>query len=353
MLVDQPADGLAVLEDERHLARAHLEHRAGAAAAGAGIAEAGIEEAGIVHAEFADQRIERHHLGGVVGRHLHRFLGRQDVELVGIEHEALVLARLDRLPELGDVVAGAAIDIDQPGVALGAVADEAVRPEPAEIDTHRDALPDIGVVVVDQPLGDVQRAQRRRAELRIAVAETDLRQPRALAHQHRERLRADLGVERAVIAGRDAVEAAGLVGDHAGEHVEPSGRAFRIGGRGDVVRERQALDQRHDVDAVGLQHRAVGERDLVQLEILDALGDGGVRPRQEARAHAEGGRAEPQVEARGLDLVLHEFVFGEDGAVADQRADHLVGQDAPLIHCKGERHCYASSGQIPAGSDSR
>ena len=91
----------------------------------------------------------------------------------------------------------------------------------------------------------------------------------------------------------------------------------------------------------------------MQLQFVDALGDGGVRPRQEARAHAEGESPEPQVEARRLDLVLHELVFGEDRAVADQRADHLVGQDAPLIHCKGERHCYASSGQIPAGSDTR
>ncbi len=84
----------------------------------------------------------------------------------------------------------------------------------------------------------------------------------------------------------------------------------------------------------------------MQLQVVDALGDGGVRPRQEARAHAKGDLAEPQVEARGLDLVLHEFVFGEDRAVADQRADHLVGQDAPLIHCKGERHVRASSGLI-------
>ena len=216
----------------------------------------------------------------------------------------------DRLPELGDVVAGAAVDVDQAGVALGAVADEAVRPEAAEIDAHRDALAHVGIVVVDQPLARVQRAQRLGGELRVAVAEADLRQPRALAHQHRKGLRADLGIERAVIAGADAVEAAGLVGDHAGEHVEPAGRAFRIGGGGDVVGQRQAFDQRHDVDAAGLQHRAVGERDLVQLQFVDALGDGGVRPGQEARAHAIGDLAEPQVEARGLDLVLHEFVFG-------------------------------------------
>src|SRR5271165_1427056 len=54
-LVDQPADDLAVFEDERHLARPHFEDGARAGAARAGIAEAGIEEAGIVDAEFADQ----------------------------------------------------------------------------------------------------------------------------------------------------------------------------------------------------------------------------------------------------------------------------------------------------------
>src|SRR6202044_3649596 len=42
LLVDEAADDLAVLENERHFARTHLEHGAGAAAAGAGIAEAGI-----------------------------------------------------------------------------------------------------------------------------------------------------------------------------------------------------------------------------------------------------------------------------------------------------------------------
>ena len=56
--------------------------------AGTGIAETGIEEAGVMHAEFADQRIERHHLGGIVRRHLHR-LGRcEDVKFVRIEDQA-------------------------------------------------------------------------------------------------------------------------------------------------------------------------------------------------------------------------------------------------------------------------
>ena len=91
----------------------------------------------------------------------------------------------------------------------------------------------------------------------MAVAEADLRQPRALAHQHRKGARRYLRIERAVIAGFDAVEAAQLVGDHAGEHVEPSGRAFRIGGGGNLVGQRQAFQQRHDIDAAGFQHRAV------------------------------------------------------------------------------------------------
>ena len=85
-----------------------------------------------------------------------------------------------------DVVAGAALDVDHAGVALGAVADEAVGAEPGEIDADRDALADVGVGVVDQPLARVQRAQRVGVEQRVAAAEADLRQPRALAHQHRK-----------------------------------------------------------------------------------------------------------------------------------------------------------------------
>src|SRR5258705_3153915 len=124
--VNQTADDLAMLEDERHFARAHFQHRARALSAGAGIAKAGIEEAGIVHAEFADQRIERHHLGGVVRRHLHRLFGCEDIKLAGIENETAIRPRRDRLPEFIDRVTAAAIDIDHAGVAFGAVADKAI-----------------------------------------------------------------------------------------------------------------------------------------------------------------------------------------------------------------------------------
>src|SRR6185312_3008829 len=277
LLVDEAADGLAVLENERHLARAHLEHRARAGAAGAGIAEAGVEEAGIVHAEFTDQGIERHHLGGIAGRHLHGFLGRQNIKFVRIEDQAVVGPRLDRLPEIEHRIAGAALDVDDAGMTLGAVADDAAGVARArrqqiagEIDAEDDALADVGLGVVDETLACVQVAQLVGGELRMTVAEADLRQPRAFAHQHREGARRNLGIERAAIAGLDAVEAARLVGDDAGEDVEPAGRALRIGGGGDVLRQRQAFQQRHDIDAAGLQHRAVGKRELVQLEIIDA-----------------------------------------------------------------------------------
>src|ERR1700761_7314408 len=118
--VDQAADDLAVLEDERHLARAHFQHRAGALPAGAGIAEAGIEEAGIVHTEFANQGIERHHLGGIIRRHLDGFLGGENVEFAGVENETAVGPRGYRLPEFIDRIAAAAVDIDHAGVRLGA-----------------------------------------------------------------------------------------------------------------------------------------------------------------------------------------------------------------------------------------
>src|SRR5262249_23573591 len=38
------------------------------------------------------------------------------------------------------------------------------------------------------------------------------------------------------------------------------------------------------------------------------------------------------------DLVGDEVIGGQDGAIARERRDYVVGQDAFLVDCKGERH---------------
>ena len=65
---------------------------------------------------------------------------------------------------------------------------------------------------------------------------------------------------------------------------------------------------------------------------------GGARPGQEARAHAVGDLAEPQVEARRLDLVGDEIAAGRIAPLLGQRRDHVIGQDAFLVGGKGQRH---------------
>src|SRR3569832_504339 len=112
-LVHEPADDLPELENERHFARAHFQYRARPLAAGAGITEAGIEEARIVHAEITAQGIARHHLGGVIRRHLLRFLCGLDVDLAVVEYEAAVGSRRNRLPDVIYRISASSVNIDQ------------------------------------------------------------------------------------------------------------------------------------------------------------------------------------------------------------------------------------------------
>ncbi len=191
---------------------------------------------------------------------------------------------------------------------------------------------------VDEALAGVELGEGYGIEQSFAAAEADLGEPRALAHQDRKGARADLGIERAVIAVLDLVEAAGAVDDHPGEDIEPTGRAFRIGGGRKPRRQRHALDQRHDIDAAGLQHRAVAEVDLVQLEVVDALGDRRMRPRQKTRAHPESNVGQSEIQARRLDLIGRERLGGQDHAVGRKRGDHPVRQDAFVVDREGERH---------------
>ncbi len=268
--------------------RAHLEHRAGAGAAGLGMAEAGIEETGIVDAELADQRIVGQHLRGMIRRHHHRLLGGEDVEIVGIEHQRALAPGGNRLPEVERVVMGDLLDVDQPGVVARLVADDAGAGIAREVDREGDAAMAHHRLAgggPDQLVLLLQLAQRRVAAARRAAAHAKLNQPRAGAHQDAEGARRDLGIERPLIALAHPVELRPVIGDQAGEDVEPPGRALGVGDRRGALAQRQMLDQRDDVDAAALQHRAVRQVDAVHRQVLELLHHRGVGPGQEAGAH--------------------------------------------------------------------
>jgi len=223
-------------------------------------------------------------------------------------------------------------------VALGAVPDEAIGIFAGQVDRQRDAIGQIRIVDIDQPLGLMQRVELIGVEDGVAGAEAHLTEPRTLAQQHRKRLRADLGIERAVVAGADHVEAAGAVGDDAGEHIEPSGRTLRVGGGDDLGRQRKAFQQRDDVDAIRLQHRAVGEIYFMQLQFVDALGNRRTRPRQKTRAHPVGDVAEAQVEACRLDLAFDKGIVRQNETRIRHRRDHAVGQNSVGVGRQRKRH---------------
>ncbi len=119
------------------------------------------------------------------------------------------------------------------------------------------------------------------------------------------------------------------VGDHAGEDVEPPGRALRVRLRADVLGQGQLLDQRHQVGTVALQHRPVAQVDLLEGEPLDLLLDSGIDVREEGAAQRPGEVAEPQVDARRLHrLGPDPVVAGADPLVLDRPVELLGGQHA-------------------------
>ena len=328
-LVAQPAHGLAMLQHEGHVAGAHLQHGAAPLPAGRVVAEAGIEEAGVVDAEFADLGIVGDHLGGMVGRHHDRLPGRQDVEIGRIEDQAAAGAQRDGIPEIQGVVAVPRVHIHQLAMLLGLPADEAPLAPAGEIEGHGDALAaDDRILVVHQAILLLKAPEICPAAARAAAPETDLGEARPLAHDDAEGARDDLGVELALIARGHLVEGAAAVGDEAREDVEPAGGALGIGGGSDPGGEPEPLQQRHDIDAVPLQHRALGQVDLMQRELLDLVGDRRILARQEARPDPVGDGAQTQVEARRLHLSRQHVDLGPDLIVADQGADLLIGQQA-------------------------
>ena len=210
-------------------------------------------------------------------------------------------------------------------MALGAKSCDAARELAGKIDADRDrARAEIGVGRIDQPLARLQRRKLLAVEPRVAAPEADLRQPRAAPHQDRKRARADFQKQRTLVARRQRVERGDPVAHHAREHVEPAGRAFRIGRRGKIGRQRQRFLELHEINAARFKYRAgVRKLDLVQGETHQPLVDAGARRRQKARADAPGARAEPQIEARRLHLI------GADGQRPSDRAGFRRAPGSP------------------------
>ena len=90
-------------------------------------------------------------------------------------------------------------------------------------------------------------------------------------HDDRKGARRNLDEERTLVALRHLVEFLRAVGDDAGEDVEPSGRRFGIGGSRHAGRQLQALHQRDEVDATGLQYsaRTKVDRHASRIEVTE------------------------------------------------------------------------------------
>ena len=184
------------------------------------MAEARVEEARVMHPEFADHCKIRRHFCGAIRRDRHGFAADEDIEGAGVEDDA-PFGGMDRLPEFGRVIMADAVEVDDTGMRLGAVADEVAGGGP-EVDREAEAVVDDGLDV-DELFGFVPGAQIGVREYRLTLPEPDLVQAHAGAHEHREGAGADLGIERAGVARRDAVEFDSAVRDRAGEQIEAAG----------------------------------------------------------------------------------------------------------------------------------
>ena len=111
--------------------------------------------------------------------------------------------------------------------------------------------------------------------------------------------------EPTAIARRDLVEVLAVVGHHAGEDVESTGRASRVGAATQPGGEGKLLDQGDQVGSVLLQDRALAQIDLLHgvfgQSVIDA-----VQPRQEAAPKAIRPLAEVKVQTCGLDVALRD-----------------------------------------------
>ena len=187
---------------------------------------------------------------------------------------------------------------------------------------------------------------------RIAGAEADLRQPRAGAHDDRKGARADFEIERAVVAGRDLVELVAVVGHDAGEDVEPAGRALRVGRGGN------RLPAAPGSRAAARYRRSPSPAPRHRRDRFRAASAGRVfrrpvcRAGQEAGAHPPGLVAEPEVEARRLDLVGVERRAADAARpTSNSAAISLIRKNCPVCRASRVLLQFLSAGGLMMAPD--
>src|SRR5262249_29608746 len=90
----------------------------------------------------------------------------------------------------------------------------------------------------------------------------------------------------------------------------------------------------------------------MQLQLVDTLRDGGIRPWQEARPNPIGDLAETQIDARRLDLIFIECAGRDDDPGLDQGRNQAVRQDALFVGTQTERHGWRPDSGWPAQTGS-
>ena len=82
----------------------------------------------------------------------------------------------------------------------------------------------------------------------------------------------------------------------------------------------------------------------MQAEVFDPLHDGGIQAGQEARAHAPGACAKPQVEAGRLDLAIGEGQGVGDQARLGHGLDLVCRENAAAAQPGGSRFNWVRHG---------
>ena len=313
--------------------RTDLKHGAGAENVARAVAKAGIEEAGIVDAELAHGRIESHHFCGEVGGNAHSLLGRQDVEIAGVEDDGLVPGFADGFPEVVDGVVIQHAQVHRWGVLAGFVGDGIGVC--VSLEAHGDAHAFVdqragGAVVagVNQDLVLVQAGCPAIGQGGIAADEAQLIQARSHAGDDGEGARDHLDIQGAGVSRTHLLELDAVIGDKTGEDVKPAGGAFGICAGRDALGEMNGFEHRNDVDATALQHCRAAQVDGGHLQGLDPVHHRGRLAGKKTGLDAIGDRTEAEIKTGGLNLAVFDGSVGCDDALVDEFANMLGGKNA-------------------------